>query len=138
MNLYRELEKVRAASGGLTRQAVVDAARPKRAPLHDKLTWDNTIAGENWRLKEAGDLIRSVGLKVIDEPTGAPVTLRRYWPVTDQATSTRNYEDITEITDDPVQSQLLLDRLDREWRAFRRRWEHVQGFVERVSRDLAG
>jgi hypothetical protein len=138
MNLHSELEKIRAENGGLTRQTVVDAARPKRAPLHDQFTWDDRLAGEQFRLIEAGNLIRRVGLRVIDEPSGGPVTLRRYWPVVDEALSTRSYEPLDEIADDPVRAQLLLDRLDREWRAFRRRWQHVSGFVDRINRDLAG
>jgi hypothetical protein len=55
------LKELASAGGGrLTPEAVVNAARPKRAPLHNCFTWDDVKAGELYRQTEAARLIRSV------------------------------------------------------------------------------
>jgi hypothetical protein len=38
---------------------VVEAARPKTSPLHDRFTWDDNVAAEQYRLWEARQLIRT-------------------------------------------------------------------------------
>jgi len=43
----------------LTPRAVVDEARPESSPLHKAFEWDDTVAGEKYRLLQAQDLIRS-------------------------------------------------------------------------------
>lgn len=58
---YHALEKIRAENGGkLETQEVVNEARKGNPALHDKFTWDDSIAGEKWRLQEARELIRAV------------------------------------------------------------------------------
>lgn len=55
-----ELERIRVEQGAITAPAVIDAAKPKDAPLHPAFTWDNRTAAHQWRLHEARHLIRSV------------------------------------------------------------------------------
>lgn len=55
------LEKIRLAHGGKLRpRDTVDDARAEQSEIHPIFTWDDEIAGDNWRLQEARDLIRSV------------------------------------------------------------------------------
>ena len=53
-----ELERIEAANGELTKQNVLDAARPQNAPLHPCFEWDDNVAAEKYRLSQAGKLIR--------------------------------------------------------------------------------
>jgi hypothetical protein len=63
-----ELEKIREANGGLlTRPAVEKAARDPRHPFHSQFEWDDSIAGYEYRLIQAGELIRSVTVVRIEE-----------------------------------------------------------------------
>lgn len=65
-----ELERIRRANGDrLDAKQVVEEARPKGAPLHDRFTWDDSKAGEQWRIREARDLIRSVRILVVGSKT---------------------------------------------------------------------
>lgn len=64
-----ELESIRAR-GTLTAPAVVDAARPKDAPLHPCFEWNNPTAAEKYREYQARKLIRSV--RVIQEGKTEP------------------------------------------------------------------
>lgn len=51
--LYRQ-------NGALEAEAVVDAAKPKDHPLHDRFEWDNKKASHEYRLIQARHLIREV------------------------------------------------------------------------------
>lgn len=72
------LAEIEAKSGNLTAFNVVDAARPKRSPLHGAFEWDNTVAAESWRLEQARSMIKSIEIVTIDdqgeaEPVSRPV-----------------------------------------------------------------
>jgi len=59
--LEQELSRLTEEGGGtLLAVRVVDAARPPRSTLHRYFEWDDSIAGEAYRLIQAGALIRSV------------------------------------------------------------------------------
>lgn len=53
----RLFEELRNRDGELTVEAVVDAARPEDALLHDAFTWDNDVAAERYRHGQARGLI---------------------------------------------------------------------------------
>jgi hypothetical protein len=55
------LNRLRSAGGGgLTPEAVVEAARDPASPLHAAFTWDDTAAADAYRKQEARQLINSV------------------------------------------------------------------------------
>lgn len=61
------------ANGGvLTAKAVVDAARPEDSILHRFFTWNDPVAGERWRLHQAGILIRRVKLTITRPDLSGP------------------------------------------------------------------
>lgn len=43
---------------------LVELARPKRSPIHDLFTWDDSAAAEKWRVHEARVLIRTYSIEV--------------------------------------------------------------------------
>ena len=57
---WKRLEAIRKREGDLTPIAIVNDARPEQAVLHPHFTWDDMVAGENWRAFEARNLVRSV------------------------------------------------------------------------------
>ncbi len=57
-----ELEK----QDRLTTGNLVEASRPKTAPLHNEFEWNNKIAAEKYREVQAGYIIRSVAIKVTE------------------------------------------------------------------------
>ena len=61
------LAEIESQDGQLTAQSVVDAARPKRAPLHDAFEWDNTVAADEWRREQARSIIKSIQIVVVEE-----------------------------------------------------------------------
>lgn len=68
----KELERIRLDQGALTPPTVVEAARPKDAPLHPAFEWDNKTAAERYREHQARNLIRSVHVVTEARPEPAP------------------------------------------------------------------
>jgi hypothetical protein len=62
--IVAELERIAGLDdGSLTASSVLDASRPKDAPLHPVFEWDNKKAAENYRLQQANTVIRCVTIK---------------------------------------------------------------------------
>jgi len=55
-----EIEKIRKKYANIKTVDVVDAARPKKAPLHPAFNWDDANAAELYRLFQARVLIRKI------------------------------------------------------------------------------
>ena len=59
--LRKQLLKIQKCNGGsLSPAAVVDAARAEDHPLHSRFEWDDTKAGEAYRIEQARCIIRAV------------------------------------------------------------------------------
>ena len=64
MTQLEVLKMIAERDGGLLRpKAVVDEARDVASPLHPAFEWDDSIAGEKYRLEQAQRLIR--GFKIV-------------------------------------------------------------------------
>lgn len=55
-------------NGKVIPKDLVDASRPKDAPLHNEFEWDDRIASEKYREVQAGYIIRSVAIKITNIP----------------------------------------------------------------------
>lgn len=60
----QELAEMEAREGKIQPKNVVERARPKRSPLHGAFDWDDKRAAEKFRIEQARDLIRSIGVVV--------------------------------------------------------------------------
>lgn len=54
--------------GKISPSELVEAARPKKSPIHDAFEWDNLKAGEQYRLLQARTWIRKVEVIVEERP----------------------------------------------------------------------
>lgn len=56
-----ELKRIAAENDGILQpETVVDEARPVSSPLHSRFEWDNSVAGQAYRIWQARQLIRVV------------------------------------------------------------------------------
>lgn len=54
-----ELKRIAKDNGGLLQpETVVEESRPATSPLHSRFEWDNTVAGQQYRIWQARQLIR--------------------------------------------------------------------------------
>ena len=136
MSLRDDLMAIRAEVGALTPAAVVDAARPKGHPLHDRFEWNNRKAGELYRQRQAADLIRSVRVNFI-RSGGEPSSVREFHSVAHPEEETRAYDPVDEIADDPLRRKLLLAQMRRDWATFKARYEHLEEFFQLLAEEAA-
>ena len=61
------LENLEKQHGEVTPKIVLDASRDENAPLHKCFEWDDGIAAEKYRERQAGFIIRSV-VVVVEKP----------------------------------------------------------------------
>lgn len=143
MNRHEILTDILTRRGVLTPAVVVDESRPEDAPLHGDFVWDNDEAGELYRQVQAAHIIRSVHVKIADEPGRPPQRVRAFLPVSppddkDDDEVLSSYLPIEEIAVDPRKRAIVDAQMEREWRQMRRRWAAHRAFWQMVQRDLPG
>lgn len=117
------LAAIEERDGKLEPAAVVEAATPKKSPLHALFEWDNTEAAQLYREKQAAYLIRSI--KVVVEQA-VPTTTRAFVSV-QVADQPREYKPIDAVLADTAMRASLLQRALRDLRAWQQKYA---GLVE--------
>ena len=136
-DLRSELLEIRKQYDGvLSKKAVVDTARDPGHPLHSRFEWDDAVAGEAYRLHQAGELIRSVRLVYREADESGPARSVRAF-VAAASGDGHVFDPAEEVRDDPFRRQLVLQAMEREWKALYRRYQEFQEFLDMVREDVA-
>lgn len=135
MSLRDQLGAIYKAHDYLTPKLVVDVARAEDHPLHDRFEWDNGIAGEKYRQVQAGELLRSVKITVVERGDGfKSFTVNAFHSV--PTPDGCSYKPTEVVAADPFSRQLVLAAAEREWKALRRRYAHLSEFLTLVRSDV--
>lgn len=102
--------------GRLTPRNVVEEARPEDSPLHPEFDWDDAIAAEKWREKQAHLLIATTIL--VKEEQEKAGTVRAFFVTTQKCV----YEPINLIMQDETKKSVLLENAKRELIAFKKKY----------------
>ena len=105
-----------AGEGRLTPRELVEASKPKDAPLHACFEWNNKVAAERYREQQASYIIRSV--EVVREDMGEPVRAFVSLTMDDE----REYRSIEATLRTSDSREALLDSAKRELAAFERKY----------------
>jgi len=66
--IYGErIDEMVKKTGSITPSLVLKDAKNPQSPLHDYFEWDDTIAAEKWRTKQAHYLIQSIVIEVVND-----------------------------------------------------------------------
>ena len=114
--MCRQLEE----NGGLTAKRLVDANRPKDAPLHGAFEWNNKEAAERWREAQARVLIASLITVPVESETKEPV--RAFFNI---SYTEPEYESLNVIIQNKSKRDELLSRAFRELDAFRMKYQSL-------------
>lgn len=133
MSLLDDLTAIRDEHGALNAVLVVDLARDPEHPLHNRFEWDDTVAGERWRLEQAGQLLRVVKLPADPE---RPNDLRAFVAIKGKDSPRAEYVPTGAALADEFQRRLVLADMEREWKMLKRRYQHMVEFAALVSGDL--
>ena len=134
-DLKSQLEAIRENYGKLTPQAVVDEARNPEHPLHARFEWDDAVAGEAYRRQQAGELIRSVRITLREADESSPEQSIRAYHSLPNATE-HVYEPVEDIAENPFKRQLMLNTMQRDWKALYRRYQEFEEFLDMVRTDV--
>jgi hypothetical protein len=106
--VVRELERIQIANQGVLRASdVVQEASHPGSPLHNHFEWDDTVAGHQWRLQQARQLIRVVvQMLPYDEPHFEVRAFVSLSP--DRTVQDGGYRAMVEVLASPTQRQQLL------------------------------
>lgn len=133
-NLRDQLKSIYETHGALTPKLVVDEARDAEHPLHARFEWDDAVAGPKYREVQAAELIRSVRIKYTPKGSDEERDVRFFASIPRPEGST--YVPVEDVADDPFARELLLRQAEREWKAMRRRYAHLDEFLELVRSTL--
>ena len=129
-----------AAEGRLTAKALLDANRPKEAPLHKAFEWNDRKAAEQYRLHQARHIISCIVR--VDEETGKPEQVRAYFTL---ERKDPQYYPTSMILEDEDKSSLLLKSALGELAAFQKKYQAIKSklapvydAINVVKMDLAG
>jgi len=113
---------------GLTADSLLKKASKKSSSLYEFFDWDNSSAGDKWRLQQARTLINEIKVIVEDKEMYAfeniKVTIDKKTNVSDwikKGNSSREYKPIVEIMDNVNYRQQLIQRALSEAKYWRER-----------------
>jgi len=135
MSLRDALQSVYDQRGELTPRLVVAEWRDPHHPDHDRLEWDDGVAGEKYRQVQAGDLIRSVHIVYRKaEGTRREGRIRAWQSVRGEDSHT--YRPSEEVAADPLLRQIVLMDMAREWKELKARYGSFAEFARMVADDM--
>ena len=119
-----------ANNGYLDPSHVVVAARDAESVLHDEFEWDDDSAAEQYRLAQAGALIRRVKFTVVKQDATskqvALTTTRAYQSrPSKRRGDEKGYESVQDIMRDPEKRDELIHQVLRELNAYRKRYRDL-------------
>ena len=118
---YRECQTL----SEITPENVLDLARDENTELHKCFEFDDTIAGEKYRLIQARDIIRHFVIKYTND--GGEEQKIRTFQIT---TVTNRYEPTRVIMKNPNEYAALLSRAKEELRNIKRRYKTLTELEE--------
>jgi hypothetical protein len=118
---YRECETL----SEVTPENVLDKARDDSTELHKCFEWDNSIAGEKYRLIQARDVIRHFVIEYKKDEE-EPQKIRTY----QISTTTNQYKPARVILQNPDEYAALLERAKDELRDIQRRYNTLAELEE--------
>lgn len=131
-----ELLKIHKRDSGITPQAVVQAARSEKSPLHSHFEWDDTVAGEKFRLDQARQLIRCEVTHVVGLDN-LPRNVRAFVSVRPNEEAEQRYIPEEEARLNPFTRALVLQQMRSDIAALTRRYEHLSEYWDMV-REMVG
>jgi hypothetical protein len=132
MSLRDHLQSIYDQRGELTPALVVDLARPEDHPLHDRFEWNDAIAGEVHRREQARRLIRSVKITDNRNPK-RPRHIREFVSVSRGADPQPTYMPTVDAVADEFTRALVLQAMEREIAALKRKYSHLKEFAAAIN-----
>jgi len=138
-DLRNELTSLYQQHGELTPQIVVDEARQIGAPLHGRFEWDDSVAGEKYRLEQASRLIRAVKIEFTAPQSEEKRFIRAFSSLYESGEPERQgYAPTEEVLENPITRKILLGNMQRDISQLKKRYGHLTEFAEMMRQAIDG
>ena len=138
MNLRDHMQTIYDQHGKLTPEVVMQEARPKGHPLHDRI-FDRPKgeAAEAWYRHRAHELIQSCRIVYREANETEPeLSVRAFHAVPSTGPDQLVYEPTARVVGDRFTRRLVLNAMERDWRQLFARYEQFEEFLALVSKDV--
>lgn len=133
--LAHQVRKIKGRRDTVSPEDIVEAARPKGSPLHDRFTWDDTEAAHAWRIEQAKKILR-VAVTVIEHKQES-VTVRAFVSLPSDRGPERPYRTMESVLSDKSMRGEILARAQAEMDSWIRRYGQLSEAAEIMKRALA-
>lgn len=132
--VFEELEN----TVGLTAENIVNASREELAPLHNEFEWDNDVAAEEWRKRQAQNMIGNLSIIIAETEDIPSEPVRAFF-----STELHHYENIRVIMTDATKKNNLLQKAIRELQSFKKKYatlselSNIFASIDEVTREVS-
>lgn len=118
-------DEISAIGEAPTAADIVDAARDEKSELHKCFEWDDSVAAENWRKKQARDIVHHLVFVEEQVPVDRPEIRIRY-----TETANSGYKETIKMVRNEDQYKTLLAQAYAELRAFKAKYSMLSELQE--------
>jgi len=125
-----EIFKVKEKNG-LTPETLLQQAKKRNSNLHELFEWDDTIAGQQWRLQQARVLINEV--KVIIDQQEMYAFESVCVQIEDSADTNREYKSIYDIKSDIEYKRQVIESAYRQLMYWKQKYQAYSEFSDVIE-----
>jgi hypothetical protein len=117
----KHFQKLEKKEGALTSQNVLESARSEKSPIHSLFEWDDTKAAEQYRLKQAAQLICNLTVEI--ETEDKPIECRAYMDVSEAKVG--SFINVQSAFQSEESRDVVLKRALNELSAFKTKYKNL-------------
>lgn len=117
----KHFQKLEKKEGTLTSQNVLESARSEKSPIHSLFEWDDTKAAEQYRLKQAAQLICNLTVEI--ETDDKPIECRAYMDVSEAKVG--SFINVQSAFQSEESREVVLRRALNELSAFKTKYKNL-------------
>lgn len=106
----------------LTSAQIVEKAKPKNSPIHDYFEWDDTTAGEKWRLWQARNLIGRIEIIVVSDGKEDQIRAFHNISVQEGEEHERGYVTLRDVQKNENYFEIVLENALNEIKSWQKRY----------------
>lgn len=114
------MEQLEQSEKGLSPETLLDANRDENAPLHGEFEWRDDVAAEQYRLNQAGGIIRNIVRITVETQEQVPV--RAFVPTGERKQA---YVSIATALTNEQWRKNLLEQAKRDMQAFSSKYRNI-------------
>lgn len=130
----KALESIEERDGKVTGKSFLDYSRPEDSDTHSMFEWNDAIAAEKYRLRQATQIINQLEVQIVYESTGEvreePITISAYVNVNSKGTKEKgSFIRVETAIEKPDMWAVVVANARGELRAFQRKYERYAEFA---------